>query len=130
MMIAVASILMAIVLVAAIGFAAYKALDWPELRRGIHWVFENSVRFLTTYPLSFGFPLIVAFAGIINYLLTKRTTTLMNAILNAVLQIQKGEYNVLLPNGNSGPLGELEKNINSLAIQISDTLNRRKEIEQ
>jgi signal transduction histidine kinase len=130
MMIAIASILMAIALVGTIGFAAYKALDWVELRIDIHWVFENSVRFLTAYPLSFGFPLIAVFAGIINYLFTKRTTARMDAVLDAVLRIQKSEYNVLLPNGNGGPLGELEKNINSLAIQISDTLDRRKEIEE
>lgn len=54
----------------------------------------------------------------------------MNAIYNAVLQIQKGEYNVLLPNDNRGDLGELEQNINSLAIQINDTLNQQKESEQ
>jgi signal transduction histidine kinase len=130
MLIAVASIIMAVALTAVIGFATYKILDWAALRRAIHWAFENSLIFFTTSPLFFALPLIVLFAGIINYLFTMRTTSRMDAIHNAVLLIQNGEYNVLLPNGNRGPLGELERSINSLAIQINDTLRRRKEIEQ
>jgi signal transduction histidine kinase len=75
-------------------------------------------------------PLVVLLAVLINYLFARRTTKRLNAIYNAVLQIQQGEYNVLLPNDNKDPLGELEHNINSLALQIDDTLKRRKEVEQ
>jgi signal transduction histidine kinase len=85
---------------------------------------------LSTYSWYFVFLTIILLAVCLNYLFTRRTTKRLNAILNAVLQIQKGEYNVLLPNDNRGPLGELEQNINLLAIQINDTLNQRKEIEQ
>jgi signal transduction histidine kinase len=121
---------MAVVLVALIGFVTYKVFDWEELRRYTHWIFEDFIKLISTYPLFLGFPLVILFAGILNYVFTKRTTTRMNAIHNAVLQIQQGEYHVLLPNDSHDALGELEHDINALAIQISDTLNQWKEIEQ
>ena len=130
MLIAVASILLSVLLVAAIVYTTYKIFDLEDVRAVTRWIFQVFGAFLSTFPLFFVFPLIVLLAGIINYLFARRTTTRMNAILNAVLQIQKGEYHVLLPNDNSDSLGELERNINLLAIQISDTLNQRKEIEQ
>lgn len=130
MIIAVASALLSVLLVAAIVYTTYKIFDLEDLRTTARWMFRVFGVFFTTYPLYFSYPIIVLLAVIINYLFARRTTTRMNAILNAVLQIQKGEYHVLLPNDNNDSLGELERNINWLAIQINDTLNQRKEIEQ
>jgi signal transduction histidine kinase len=130
MAIAVVSILLAVTLVVVIAFVIYKTLDLEELRRVVHWAFENSVRLVSTFPLFFAFPLIILFAGIINYLLTQRTTARMSAIHNAVLRIRQGDYLVLLPNDNRDALGALEQSVNALAIQIDDTLDQRKRIEQ
>jgi signal transduction histidine kinase len=128
--IASASILLAIALVAVLAFAEYKLLDLQELRISVHWMAENFIRFISTPSLLAGLLFTVLLAGIINYLLTKRTTMRMNAIHNAILQIRQGEYHVLLPNNNNDSIGELERSVNALAMGISDTLDRRKEIEE
>jgi signal transduction histidine kinase len=130
MLIAIASILLSILATVAISYATYKIFDLEDLRDTVHWLYTWFDIFIRRHPWYFIFLFIILLAGGFYYLLTKRTTNRMNAILNAVLKIQKGEYHILLPNDNGDPLGELEQNINLMAIQVNDTLNQRKEIEK
>lgn len=128
-LLAVVSLLLSVVVIAALSYATYKIFDLEELRRTMKLLY-NFFDDASTFSLYFVIMLILGLAVFINYLFTNRTTKRMSAIHNAILQIQKGAYNVLLPNDNRGALGELEQNINALAIQINDTLIQRKEIEQ
>lgn len=128
-LIAVVSILLSGLIIIFGAYVTYKIFDIKDLRDAVQWfyrIFDIASTFFLYLILFLAIPLAV----FINYFFTKRTTNRMNATLNAVLQIQKGEYHVLLPNDNRDSLGELEKSINLLAIQINDTLNQRKEIEQ
>jgi signal transduction histidine kinase len=127
---AVASILLSVLAIIFFLWVTYKTLDSDSLRQAAQWLYRLFDIFLLNYSVLAIFPFIVLLAGFINHLLARRTVRRMNAIHNAVLQIQKGEYRVLLPNDNSDFLGELEQNINLMAIRINDTLNQRKEIEK
>jgi len=128
LLIAVASLLFSVLLAGVLVYATYKVFDLEDLRDAMQHLFSFFVSLFRYYPWFFIVPPIVA--GIINYLFTKRMSTRMDAINDAVLLMQKGEYNVLLPNDNSDALGELEQRVNLLAIQTHDTLNKQKETEQ
>ena len=128
--IAIVSLLLSVLLAIVFFYAMYKIFDLASLREAVQWLYSFSDRFFATYPWYFVFPPVVLLAVIVNHLLTRRAAARMDAVLNAVVRIQNGEYHVLLPNDNNDALGELERNINMLAIQTNDTLNRRKEIEQ
>jgi signal transduction histidine kinase len=126
----VVSIFLSVLSMAVLVYATYKIFDLEAVRRTVRGLYSFLNALLSAYPWYLILPAVVLLSGLINHLLTRRTTKRMNAIMNAVSQIRKGEYHVLLPNDNSDLLGELEHSVNALAIQINDTLRRRKEIEQ
>jgi signal transduction histidine kinase len=130
MILAVVSILLSALIIVFALWAAYKLFDSESLRSVAQQLYRVSNIFLFYDPAFVIVSLIVLLAGFLNCLFTNRTTKRMSAVHNAVLQIQQGEYHVLLPNDNNDSLGELEHNINALAIQISDALNQRKEVER
>jgi signal transduction histidine kinase len=130
MLIAIASILFSILAIVTISYATYKIFDLENLRDAVHWLYTGFDIYLRRHPWHFILPPIILLAGGFYYLFTKRTTNRMNAILNAVLKIQKGEYHVFFFFYNGDSLGELEHNINLMAIQVNDTLNQRTEIEK
>jgi len=127
---AVISVLLSALIMVIALWATYKTLDSEDLRNTAQWIYRIFDIFLLNYSLFIVLPIVILVAGVINYLFTMRTTKRMNAILDAVVQMQKGEYHVSLPNDNSDSLGELERNIGLVGSGISDALNQRKEIEQ
>jgi signal transduction histidine kinase len=130
MLMSIAGVLLSAMIIVFVLWATYKITDSEGLRSAVQWLYRIFDVFMLNDPILYVIPIILALAVLVNYLLTLRTTRRMNAVLGAVMQIQNGEYNVLLPNDNNDSLGELERNINLLAIQISDTLSQRKEIEK
>jgi len=130
MLIAFSSIALALFITVIISYATYKIFDLPRLRDTVMWLYNYFSWGINSYFWLLIVPLFFLLAVLINTLLTRRIRKRMDYVLSAVQQIQKGEYHVLLQSDSSDTLGELEYNVNVLAMQISDTINRQNEAEK
>lgn len=94
------------------------------------FVYNQLRDFLREMPWILWLGMIITILALVYFLLTKSTIKRLDDIRQAIAQIRKGEYRVLLPNDKKDSLGVLENDINAMAMEIEDSFMTRKEIEQ
>ena len=130
MFISMLSLLLAVMATGVIYYMVYKTLDIPGLRKSAIWAAEIVLLFFERFPWYLALPVILVLAVLLNFIFTRKTANRMNAIFNAVSNIRENEYRVKLPAGNPDSLGDLERGINEMALQITDSFNERKAVER
>ena len=124
------SLVLAVLATGILAYAYYKIFDDPAIRQQVISLFYT-LRYIFTYSYGYFYIAIaLVIAAIFVIFFTRRTTRRMDAIQNAVTQINNENYRVLLPNDMNDSLGIIEKELNALAGKIQDGLNERAEFEQ
>ncbi len=124
------SLLAGMAATALLYYAVYKIFDLPGGRYYTIRAYELFREFTREMPwLLWGCMTIVFFAALF-FLLAKGTVKRLGNIQGAISQIRDGGYRVMLPNDKTDCLGELERAINTMAMQIENSFRSKEEIEQ
>lgn len=126
----VISLILGAIATGILAYLYYKIFDSVIVRVQIIWIISFVKTFFTDTVGLVYIAVTLLIAAVLVGLLTRKTTKRMNSILNAISQMRKGDYRVLLPNDISDSLGEMEQGINALAGQVQDSFDERREVEK
>ena len=124
------SLISGVAAAALIYYAAYKIFDLPGGRYYVRRAYELLREFIREMPWLLWACMTIAVLAVLYCLLVKSTVKRLGNIQRAISQIRDGEYRVMLPNDKADGLGDLERDINAMAMQIENAFRTKEEIEQ
>lgn len=111
-------------------YAAYKIFDLPGGRYHVRLAYTLLRDFMRETPWLLWVCMTIVILAALYFLLAKNTVKRLGNIQGAISQIRDGGYRVMLPNDKADSLGELERDINAMAMQIENAFRAKEEIEQ
>lgn len=124
------SLILGMAATALIYYAAYKIFDLPGGRYYTIRAYELFREFIREMPWLLWVCMTIVILAVLYFLLVKSTVKRLGNIQGAISQIRNGEYRVMLPNDKADCLGDLESDINAMAMQIENAFRTKEEIEQ
>ena len=124
------SLISAMAATALIYYAAYKIFDLPGGRYYVGRAYTLLREFIREMPWLLWVCMTVVILAALYFLLAKSTVKRLGNIQGAISQIRDGGYRVMLPNDKADCLGELERDINAMAMQIENAFRTKEEMEQ
>ena len=115
---------------ALIYYAAYKIFDLQGGRYYVIRAYELFREFIRETPWLLWVCMTIVILVGLYFLLAKSTVKRLGNIQGAISQIRRGGYRVMLPNDKADCLGELERDINVMAVQIENAFRTKEEIEK
>lgn len=115
---------------ALIYYAAYKIFDLPGGRYHMRLAYNLLRDFIRETPWLLWVCMTIVILAVLYFILVKSTVKRLGNTQGAISQIRDGRYRVMLPNDKADCLGDLERDINAMAMQLENAFRTKEEIEQ